>query len=181
MAHGRPSLLVAIMVTFSVLAVAADATAPTYVIQASRSSVAGVVVGRAKPESAIRRFGQPATTNWNGSSCLYDWPQIGLKIVFWYHDPKSNPCELGEAARATVTSRSAWRTTVGLRVGDSVARLRKLYPRASASRASKGEYWLYVRRNVCSPTSAYKYPSLVAHTRSGLVTSLIAESPGGCE
>ena len=51
-----------------------------------------------------------------------------LAVTFFTFEGK--PCTRGVALIVTVTGRAAWRTAVGLRVGDSAARLRTLYPKA---------------------------------------------------
>jgi hypothetical protein len=74
----------------------------------------------------------------------------------------------------TVTGRAAWRTALGLRVGDAVARLRSLYPHARL----KGQgfdrgYWL-VTRQICAEVGGGSYPGLLARVRSGRVSALVA-------
>jgi hypothetical protein len=96
-----------------------------------------------------------------------------LKLTFL--DFSSRACQDGALVTATITSRSAWRTAVGLRVGDSVARLRRLYSRASLHPASPpwSGYWLITRRT-CAEVGAIPYPGLLARVRSDRVTALVA-------
>ena len=77
--------------------------------------------------------------------------------------------------RATVTSRGAWRTAVGLRVGDGVGRLKRLYPRARYRRGPGGStgYWLVTRRT-CELGGRQPYPGLLARVRDGRVAALVA-------
>ena len=77
----------------------------------------------------------------------------------------------------TVTGRAAWRTAVGLRVGDTAARLRKLYPRARLRTGFAGDsgYWL-VTRQVCAEVGGGAYPGLLARMRAGRVSALVARS-----
>ena len=71
----------------------------------------------------------------------------------------------------------AWRTAVGLRVGDSAARLRRLYPRARLRTGLAGDsgYWL-VTRQVCAEVGGGAYPGLLARMKGGRVAALVARS-----
>ena len=73
--------------------------------------------------------------------------------------------------------RAAWRTAVGLRVGDSAARLRTLYPKARLRTGFAGDsgYWL-VTRQVCAEVGGGAYPGLLARMKSGRVAALVARS-----
>jgi hypothetical protein len=96
---------------------------------------------------------------------------LGTKFL----DFSGDACEAGVLVTATITSRSAWRTAVGLRVGDSVARLRWLYPRArlhGAAGPSRG-YWL-VSRRTCAEVGSLPFPGLLARIRVGRVAALVA-------
>ena len=77
----------------------------------------------------------------------------------------------------TVTGRTAWRTAVGLRVGDSAARLRSLYPRARLRTGFAGDsgYWL-VTRQMCAEVGGGAYPGLLARMQNGRVSALVARS-----
>jgi hypothetical protein len=75
----------------------------------------------------------------------------------------------------TVTGRSTWRTAVGLRVGDPVARVGALYPQARLRRGFAGDsgYWL-VTRQVCAEVGGGSYPGLLARVRAGRISALVA-------
>ena len=74
----------------------------------------------------------------------------------------------------TVTNRPKWRTALGLRVGDTPARLRSLYPRAHLRGAGEDRgYWL-VAREVCAEVGGGSYPGLLARVRNGRVSALVA-------
>ena len=77
----------------------------------------------------------------------------------------------------TVTGRAAWRTAVGLRVGETAARLRSLYPRARLRTGFAGDsgYWL-VTRQICAEVGAGSYPGLLARMQRGRVSALVARS-----
>ncbi|HJV30446.1 MAG TPA: hypothetical protein VJ645_08005 [Gaiellaceae bacterium] len=105
--------------------------------------------------------------------CNAAWKRIGLKLAFL--DFSGRACADGVLVTATITSRSAWRTAVGLQVGDSVARLGLLYPRASLHRSAPPwtGYWLVTRRT-CAEVGSLPYPGLLARARNGRVTALVA-------
>jgi hypothetical protein len=74
-----------------------------------------------------------------------------------------------------------WYTSLGLRVGDSVTKLRRLYPRAKATAGVRGwykrGYWLVTRRSIClgdcGNTRYETAPVLVAETAAGRVSSIV--------
>jgi hypothetical protein len=73
-----------------------------------------------------------------------------------------------------------WHTSFGLRVGDAVARLRSLYPRASAHSGLEGwygrGYWLVTRRSACVGDCARAFvtvPQLVAEVSGGRVSAFV--------
>jgi hypothetical protein len=81
---------------------------------------------------------------------------------------------------ASVTTR-AWTTSLGLRVGDSPARVRRLYPGAHFEARSRSEafppgYWLVTRRTHCIGACGPEFvtaPQLIAKVRDGRVTALV--------
>jgi hypothetical protein len=88
---------------------------------------------------AVKVFGMPSSrgTDYPGESnlCRVRWQRLGLEMGYAHSSP--NPCALKKVRAAawygaTIYSRR-WRTERGLRVGDSVARLRRLYPKARFS------------------------------------------------
>jgi hypothetical protein len=164
-------------------AVSTTASAPAapapYIIQSDRSA-GGIVIARSKPAAAIARFGRPASQKAEGPSCLMYWP--GLKLAIRFIDFERRPCRNGVAAVVTITSRERWRTAVGLRVGDRVARLWRLYPNASLQRGTFtpfAGYWLVTRR-ACAEVGGAPYPGLLARARNGRVTALVV-STTACE
>jgi len=172
----RPFLLaLAAAVTFAGVA---GAGGPRYVIQGDHS-FGGVKLGRTTAPEATRIFrgdGKRVVRR-RPNSCLVSWLRIGLTVDFGTigSDP-ANPCVRGGAFVATVTSRSAWRTALGLRVGDTVQRLHRLYPRATLHRGRFGfdaGLWLITRR-LCPTVGGAPYPALLARTKRGRVTALVA-------
>lgn len=159
---------------FVLLPVSALAASPPFVVQGDRV-VGGLQIGRGTLADARVRFGSPSTarSRASGVECDVRWSRIGLKLVFL--DFSGRACQDGVLVTASVTNRSAWRTAVGLRVGDSVARLRQLYPRASLHPASPpwSGYWLITRRT-CAEVGAIPYPGLLARVRNNRVTAIVA-------
>ena len=108
-------------------------------------------------------------------SCLQSWKGARLAVTFFTFEDK--PCARGVALIVTVTGRAAWRTAIGLRVGDSAARLRTLYPKARLRTGFAGDsgYWL-VTRQVCAEVGGGAYPGLLARMKAGRVAALVARS-----
>jgi len=166
-------LALALFAAFA-LTLPALAASPPFVVQADRA-VGGLQIGRGTLAAARQRFGSPSTVRprASGVECNARWNRLGLKLAFL--DFSGRACADGVLVTATITSRSAWRTAVGLRVGDSVARLLRLYPRASLHRAAPPwtGYWLVTRRT-CAEVGSIPYPGLLARVQDGRVTALIA-------
>lgn len=156
------------------LPLSAPAASHPFVVQGDRA-VGGLQIGRGTLADARVRFGSPSTarSRASGVECDVRWSRIGLKLVFL--DFPGRACQDGVLVTASVTNRSAWRTAVGLRVGDSVARLRRLYRHATLHPASPPwtGYWLVTRRT-CAEVGAMPYPGLLARVRDGRVTALVA-------
>ena len=121
-------VLAALAVVAVACAAAAAAAAPTYTIVADRN-VGGLVVSQSSPARARALFGAPSTTAVTPTSCVQSWRPIGLVVNFLSFEGRA--CAKGVVVIATVTSRGAWRTGLGLRVGDATARVRALYPHAT--------------------------------------------------
>jgi hypothetical protein len=129
---------------------------------------------------AVDEFGAPTTRRRaRGIGCDLTWRSLGLRIEF-YNLGGRDACsrEGGRFGGATITSRQ-WRTSKGLRVGDSVARIRRLYPRATFHQGGfyPGSWWL-VTRYTRIGTNRY-YPGLRAVVRSGRVSALVIEYAAG--
>ena len=145
------------------------------VIQGDRNA-GGIRIARSTPADVKRLFGAPST--WKARSaqdCLQSWKGARLAVTFFTFEGK--PCTAGVALIVTVTGRAAWRTAVGLRVGDVAARLRTLYPRARLRTGFAGDsgYWLVTRR-ACAEVGGTAYPGLLARMRNARVSALVARS-----
>jgi hypothetical protein len=160
-------------------AATATAAVTPYVVQGD-TSVGGVRIARADLADARARFGATSAARRDGPSCIASWRRLGLTLAF-LDLSGGNPCRAGILVRATITSRGAWRTGKGLRKGDSVARLRRLYPHASYRRhiAPWTGYWLVTRR-ACELGGYEPFPGLLARVRNGRVAALVA-STTACE
>jgi hypothetical protein len=104
------------------------------------------------------------------------WGKIGLTIrlaTYGSLPHGRNVCtapDRGKIDRATMTG-SAWRSAQGLRIGDTLAQLRKRYPDA---KLHSGIWWLIIAKGYIGANSPNEYPVLSARVRDGRVTSFIA-------
>jgi hypothetical protein len=159
----------------AVLAVAGTAAADIgeHVIQGDRSA-GGIRIGRSRPSQVSRLFGLPSTMRTPfAQSCVQSWKGAKLTVEFFTFEGK--PCVDGVALIVTVRDGAVWRTAVGLRVGDTAARVRALYPRARLRTGGPGDsgYWL-VTRKVCAEVGGGQYPGLLARMKAGRVSALVA-------
>lgn len=124
---------------------------------------------------AVAAFGAPSSKGAGAAptnTCTARWRGLGLDIVFASAIPG---CAAGNVTRGawygmTVHSRR-WRTDRGLGVGDSEARMRRLYPRARfRDRPPGAPYWSLVREN----QDEFGYVDLLrAEVWNGLVTAIV--------
>lgn len=153
---------------------AADAA---FVIKASPGGI--VSLGGFQPgkdptlAAAIRRFGHPSSLTGNsglfgepGSGCTGRWGRRALTIYFQSNRISGAACVavafVTQSVRIQGRYAKRWRTTRGLRVGDSTRRVRRLYRTA---RRHGGSYWLVWRHH---PYGGY-VPVLEALTGHGRV------------
>jgi len=123
--------------------------------------------------AAVQKFGEPgsrtAGTGRRDNLCVVRWARIGLRMEFGStpESPCDNSALGGSTWAGAVLDRGPWRTDKGLRLGDSLARLRRLYPQARY-RTGPPRAWLllFVRGEV--GTTVF----LQAKVRGGRVTSL---------
>jgi hypothetical protein len=172
---GTPVLVVAA----AALALGAGGVS-SFVIQGDHKIGGYAVKADGSLRGAVREFGAPSSRRrrFQATACDVRWRDLGLRIEF-YNLGGTDACSgAGRFLRATITSRR-WRTAKGLRVGDSVARLRRLYPRATfrRDRFYGAGWWLVTRVSRVGTTS--RYPGLQARVRSGRVSALVLQYPAG--
>ena len=166
-------LLITAAVALAAFVGAAFAATDVRVIQGDRNA-GGIKIGRSTPADVRRLFGAPSTSRVASTqSCVQSWRGVRLVVNFFTFEDR--PCVKGVALIVTVTGRAAWRTAVGLRVGDPVARVRTLYPRARLRTGIAGDsgYWL-VTRQICAEVGGGQYPGLLARIKRGRVSALVA-------
>lgn len=170
----RAPLALLLVLATAATAAAAVAAAPAPYVLLGDTSVGGLRIARADLADARARFGAPSSARREGPSCVASWRRIGLTLTF-LDLSGANACRSGSLVRATITSRGAWRTGKGLRKGDSVARLRRLYPKATYRRhiAPWTGYWLVTRR-ACELGGFEPFPGLLARISNGRVSALVA-------
>jgi hypothetical protein len=131
------------LVAATTLAAAAPADARSFVLRATGSQTGlGEVraIGDFKPavnprlRAAVRAFGQPTSRRGGGEICRVRWNRFGLTIRFQNFGGFNSCGPRGLAQKAVVTGEQPWRTAKGLRLGDGVVRIRRLYPNARQTR-----------------------------------------------
>jgi hypothetical protein len=155
-----------------VLALAVILALPSFTIRADHA-VGPLRVGSATPAQAIAAYGAPSALRRQGTTCTSRWPAIALSLGFLSFD--ANPCSAGVLVHAVVTGRR-WRTNRGLRIGDSRARLRALYPGATAHR----DGWWLVTRHACAEVGGQAFPGLLARTAHRRVAGFVVTA-GVCD
>jgi hypothetical protein len=152
---------------------AAGATAaPAVRVISGDRSIGGLAVGPASPIDAVSRLGAPSSKRPDGpQGCVLHWQRLGLTLEFLDLDG-GDACTKGGLVTATVTDRSRWRSALGLRVGDGVARVRALYPGAvlHAHAVDEAGYWL-VTRHACAEVGGSAFPGLLARVQGGRVSA----------
>jgi hypothetical protein len=87
-------------------------------------------VDRDRIRDAVSDFGPPDSREAKRNTCTLRWNQKGVEILFVSTTGSRCDPDLNFFCAATLTTHR-WRTTKGLRVGDSLARLHALYPAAA--------------------------------------------------
>jgi hypothetical protein len=154
------------------LALAVALALPSFTIRADQA-IGPLRVGSATPVHAGAAYGAPSALRRTGTSCTGRWHGPSLSLGFLSFD--ANPCASGVLVRAVATGRR-WRTNRGLRVGDSRARLRSLYPGAKAHR----DGWWLVTRHACAEVGGQAFPGLLARMRHRRVAGFVV-SAGVCD
>ena len=135
------------------------------------------IVGGVRVLSKLARatevFGTPDTTRrLNDYDCRAVWRSTGLTLEFLDLSGAADPCRVGGMVTATATS-TQWRTRTGLRVGDRVARIRRLYRHARHVVGAPYPGWWLITRRTCATTGSQAYPGLRAKTSANKVSALV--------
>ena len=120
-------LLLAGVAGFVVLSAASAVASPSRVIQGSQKIGAfSTYRDHGKLAHAVAAFGRPASLVSRRAryDCTAHWPGLGLTMTF------NGVCAAGSCFIRADISRPPWRTAKGLNIGDSLGRLRRLYPKA---------------------------------------------------
>ncbi|HEX6701713.1 MAG TPA: hypothetical protein VF101_13375 [Gaiellaceae bacterium] len=130
---------------------------------------------------AVRALGEPSSckpVKGMAGFATVKWAGLGLRGTFGsYGVDGLHPCGARKVRLDNMrASGAAWRTGAGLRIGDSLSKLRRLYPHAFLRLyrrdipAVRG-WWLVVRTGVVP--ERYTFPALLATVRGGRVTSFV--------
>ena len=178
----RTSIAVALAV--SVAAVIAPA-ARTHVFAVRGDVRIGAFAVRADGSlaGAIRAFGAPTSRRhmYGLGTCTAVWQRHGLTIDF-YNLGGRDACapRFGRFGRAFLRG-DHWMTTKRLRVGDSLTKLRSLYPNALYRRGERyfwpAGYWLLARTSIYGDGGGY--PGLLAQVSRGRVIGFQVRFPAG--
>jgi hypothetical protein len=153
--------LVLAVVTGVVALLAAPASALTIRTRQGRISQLGPFVPRedARLGAAIDAYGPPtakARTS-DGLACHVFWWKFQLRIIF-SNFGGTDPCSRrgGFAQSALIGTDKAWQTDRGLRVGNRIRRIKRLYPHATRH----GRRWWLERAR--SPFSGFYWYTVLA-------------------
>src|SRR5262245_29606867 len=166
-----------LLVVVAALAIAASAAAaPSQVIQGDVKLGAFAIQSDGSLGGAIRALGAPTSRSRHAAGCKMRWASLGVQILFYNlggQDPCSNA--FGRFGKATVVG-SGWRTSNGLRIGDSLARLRQVFPHSG----KHGDwYWLVIRPSRFGYSG--HYAGLQAKISSGRVVAFVVTYQAGGE
>jgi hypothetical protein len=147
------------------------APTPSFVITGDRS-IAGFPRD-GKVARAVTLFGQPQRREQLGyDSCVLVWPVWGITMNVAYTNVPQNACSADAKHKQTTVTGRRWRTSAGLRIGDTLSRLRQLYPKAL--RDKPGTWWLTTRS-----FAGLAFPGLEAKLIKGRVASFTVHGPRG--
>jgi hypothetical protein len=133
---------------------------------------------RGKPRAyaaALGAFGEPTRFHTNANFCRVTWAGSGITVGFASAPPGCSRANLSRAAWYGMSLHgSRWHNRWGIRVGDTVAKVRRFYPRARFARPLGTRWLVLVRRR----EAEFDFILLaVAVNRLGRVTSI--EVPAG--
>jgi len=129
---------------------------PSHAYEISAARIGNfVLVDDSSLGAALRAFGKPGVRRHSEGSCEVDWPERGLETSFV--TSSGNPCSLdhGFFCQAAITG-PRWKTPEGLKVGDSLTRLRSLYPNAKQVEGGFLQEWQLEPGTLPCPVSTEK-------------------------
>ena len=173
-------LLLALAAIVAALALAGTAlAAPPQLVIVGDTSIAGFRVKRdGTLEGAIAALGTPtARRSTSRASCRIAWTNLGVWMGF-YNLGGRDACSrrYGYFSYAVIVTRR-WRTSKGLSIGDSRAKLRRLFPNARYHKRPFKGWWLVVRPSPFGVGGTY--PGLLARLGDGRVVRLVVRFPAG--
>jgi hypothetical protein len=180
-------LTVATLGALCAVSIAPAAPAPSVIRADQGSQRVGSFRVQSDPtmRGALRAFGRPSSCRLTSQiSSVATWDRLGLRVSFATFGgiPSGRTACTYRAIRISWirASGARWRTGLGLKPDDSVAELRRLYPRARFQRRPIGvwpapSYWLVHYRERCvigvCPRPYHQVPKLIAAVRDGVVRS----------
>lgn len=174
----------AILVCAIILAPAAASGAPPFTVKSDREIGSLQVVGGTLGD-AIASFGQPSSIRLTRddppvSECRVRWARLGIRALFLSTDGVSACSASGGNVFRMALADKRWRTKKGLRIGNTVKRLRAVHPNASFHRRqpNRAGGWHLVRR---PDLGGGVSPTMHALVRSGKVVRLVVTWPGGAD
>jgi hypothetical protein len=117
----------------------------------------------------VRAFGRPTTLRHTVTGCRARWPQLGMRVDL-YNLGRGDRCKFFR--KAVLTGRR-WQTAKGLRIGDSLARARELFPRAR-----RHGVWMWLIPRFYSVGDRH-YAGLAAKLALDRVVAFRVEYPSG--
>lgn len=159
-----------ILTTLLFLVPAATA-APSFVI------VRDVSVGGFQRDGNVQRaiavFGQPTVRRQEEGTfdmCNLQWPALGISMRTYYTGGTIDPCGPSGRHASTTLTDPRWRTSMGLKMGDTLTKLKKVYPRAQRD---KPGVWRLTTRSF----AGLPFPGLEARIKKGRVVSFTVYGP----
>jgi uncharacterized repeat protein (TIGR01451 family) len=151
------------------------AASPPLVLEGDAKIAGFTVSADATPAAALDAFGWIGTRQY-GEFCDIEAADVGITLTFMGR-LGGDACTEGHFRQAVIAPKGVrvpWRTDRGLRLGDNVRKLRRLYPSARAH----GRYWWLIRRP--SPYDpGERFPGLAARVVAGRVVGFLVYSSAG--
>jgi hypothetical protein len=167
--HRAVVLAVASVAAAVAVATPSAAPAPSFVITGD-TSIAGFPRDGTM-RRALALFGQPQIRDPFGyEACRLVWPVWGITMTVGSANNPVGACGPEAKHRQTTLTGRHWRTSAGLKIGDPLARLRQLYPKAF--REKPGTWWLKTRS-----LAGLLFPGLEAKILKGRVASFTVHGP----